>query len=112
VDGLYHRRRGRQLLDGVLDPAGWVDAGLWGSRMSRTPVTSGDRLAPMLGHDHRRVAAIVVSDLPAGARADPAAGSLVLHQGRRAARVAARGRGAAPHQPETAAGLGGPGALR
>ena len=27
VDGLYHRRRGRQLLDGVLDPAGWVDAG-------------------------------------------------------------------------------------
>ena len=26
VDGLYHRRRGQQLLDGVLDPAGWVDA--------------------------------------------------------------------------------------
>src|SRR5690349_3341045 len=27
VDALYHRRRGQQLLDGVLDPAGWVDAG-------------------------------------------------------------------------------------
>src|SRR5512144_2854171 len=27
VDGLYHRRRGRQLLDGALDPDRWVDAG-------------------------------------------------------------------------------------
>src|SRR5512133_580591 len=27
VDALYHRRRGQQLLDGVLDPEGWVDAG-------------------------------------------------------------------------------------
>ena len=27
VDGLYHRRRGWQLLDGPLDPAGGVDAG-------------------------------------------------------------------------------------
>ena len=27
VDALYHRRRGQQLLDGVLDPDGWVDAG-------------------------------------------------------------------------------------
>jgi hypothetical protein len=36
--------------------------------MSRTRVTSGDRLASMLGHDHRRVAATVVSNLPAGAR--------------------------------------------
>jgi hypothetical protein len=27
VDGLYHRRRGWQLLDGQLDPAGGVDAG-------------------------------------------------------------------------------------
>ena len=25
---------------------------MWGSRTSRTRVTSGDRLAPMLGHDH------------------------------------------------------------
>jgi hypothetical protein len=38
--------------------------GLWGSRMSRTPVTSGDWLAPMLGHDHHRVTAVVVFDLP------------------------------------------------
>ncbi len=27
VDALCHRRRGQQLLDGVLDPHGWVDAG-------------------------------------------------------------------------------------
>src|SRR3569833_2984774 len=27
VDALYHRRRGRQLLDGMLDPDGWVEAG-------------------------------------------------------------------------------------
>ena len=27
VDALYHRRRGQQVLDGVLDPDGWVDAG-------------------------------------------------------------------------------------
>ena len=85
---------------------------VWGSRMSRTPVTSGDRLAPMLGHDHRRVAAAVVSDLPAGARADPAAGPLVLHQGRRAPRAAPRGRCPSAQQPETTYGLGGPSDLR
>src|ERR671910_3723285 len=27
VDGLYHRRRGQQLLDVLLDPHGWVGAG-------------------------------------------------------------------------------------
>ena len=27
VDALYHRRRGQQLLEGVLDPDGWVEAG-------------------------------------------------------------------------------------
>src|SRR4029450_2822890 len=27
VDALYHRRRGQQLLDGVVDPDGWVEAG-------------------------------------------------------------------------------------
>ncbi len=27
ADALYHRRRGQQLLDGVLDPEGWVEAG-------------------------------------------------------------------------------------
>lgn len=35
VDGLYHRRRGQQLLEGVLDPHGWVDAG--GGRRWRPP---------------------------------------------------------------------------
>lgn len=27
VEGLYHRRRARALLDGELDPAGWLVAG-------------------------------------------------------------------------------------
>jgi hypothetical protein len=27
VDALYHRRRGQQLLDGVVDPDGWVEGG-------------------------------------------------------------------------------------
>ena len=31
-----------------------VRRGLWGSIMSRTPMTSGDRRSPTLGHDHRR----------------------------------------------------------
>ncbi len=33
-----------------------ISATLWGSRMSRTPVTSGHSHTPLLGHDHRRVA--------------------------------------------------------
>ena len=59
--------------------------------MSRTPVTSGHSRTPLLGHDHRRVATAFLSDLPAGARADPAAGSLVLQQERRPPRAAALG---------------------
>lgn len=39
VDGLYHRRRGQQLLDGVLDPHGWVDAG--GGRLNRPGFRGG-----------------------------------------------------------------------
>ena len=75
-------------------------------------LTSGDRRSPAVGHDRRRVAAAAVSDLPAGARAGPADGPHVLHQGRRAPRAAARGRRAPPHQPETTPGLGGPGRVR
>jgi hypothetical protein len=86
--------------------------GVWGSRMSRTPVTSGDWLAPMLGHDRRRVAAIAVPDLPSYARTAPAHRPHVRHQGRRTARPPARGRRAPPHEPQTPSGLGRPGRVR
>ena len=50
VDALYHRRRGEQLLDGVLDPQGWVDAG--GGRRWRPPnISSLARARARLGAD-------------------------------------------------------------
>jgi transposase IS4-like protein/DDE family transposase len=50
VDALYHRRRGQQLLDGVLDPAGWVQAG--GGRRWRPPnISSLSRARTRLGAD-------------------------------------------------------------
>jgi Insertion element 4 transposase N-terminal/Transposase DDE domain len=50
VDALYHRRRGQQLLDGVLDPHGWVDAG--GGRRWRPPnISSLARARTKLGAD-------------------------------------------------------------
>jgi len=50
VDALYHRRRGEQLLDGVLDPEGWVDAG--GGRRWRPPnISSLARARSRLGSD-------------------------------------------------------------
>jgi len=50
VDALYHRRRGQQLLDGVLDPHGWVDAG--GGRRWRPPnISSLARARSRLGAD-------------------------------------------------------------
>jgi hypothetical protein len=50
VDALYHRRRGRQLLDGVLDPAGWVDAGA-GRRWRPPNISSLARARARLGAD-------------------------------------------------------------
>ena len=50
VDGLYHRRRGRQLLDGALDPAGWVDAGQ-GRRWRPPNISSLSRARARLGAD-------------------------------------------------------------
>jgi transposase IS4-like protein/DDE family transposase len=50
VDGPYHRRRGRQLLDGVLDPAGWVDAGQ-GRRWRPPNISSLSRARTRLGAD-------------------------------------------------------------
>ena len=50
VDALYHRRRGQQLLDGVLDPHGWVEAG--GGRRWRPPnISSLARARTKLGAD-------------------------------------------------------------
>jgi hypothetical protein len=50
VDALYHRRRGQQLLDGVLDPAGWVDAGE-GRRWRPPNISSLSRARARLGAD-------------------------------------------------------------
>src|SRR6187397_889447 len=71
VDALYHRRRGEQLLGGVLDPDGWVEAG-----------------------DGRRWRPPNISLAVAGA--DPVGGRPVAHavrRGRRPGRRPGRGRG-------------------
>jgi hypothetical protein len=50
VDALYHRRRGEQLLGGVLDPDGWVEAG--GGRRWRPPnISSLARARTRVGAD-------------------------------------------------------------
>jgi hypothetical protein len=54
VDGLYHRRRGQQLLDGYLDPDGWVEAGA--GRRWRPPAGSSlGRARARLGSDPLRM---------------------------------------------------------
>lgn len=50
IDALYHRRRGQQLLDGVLDPAGWVDAEA-GRRWRPPNISSLSRARARLGAD-------------------------------------------------------------
>jgi len=70
VDGLYHRRRGRQLLDGQLDPAGWVDAGQ-GRRWRPPNISSLSRARARLGADplhmlFDQVAGLVGADDAAG----------------------------------------------
>jgi hypothetical protein len=50
VDALYHRRRGQQLLDGVLDPEGWVEAGA-GRRWRPPNISSLARARTRLGAD-------------------------------------------------------------
>ena len=54
VDALYHRRRGQQLLEGVLDPDGWVDAG------------AGRVVVIVNGGRGSRAASLTVNDRPAG----------------------------------------------
>ena len=50
VDALYHRRRGEQLLGGVLDPDGWVEAGA-GRRWRPPNISSLARARTRLGAD-------------------------------------------------------------
>jgi hypothetical protein len=50
VDALYHRRRGEQLLEGVLDPHGWVQAGD-GRRWRPPNISSLSRARTRLGAD-------------------------------------------------------------
>jgi len=50
VDGLFHRRRGQQLLDGDLDPRGWVEAGQ-GRRWRPPNISSLARARARLGAD-------------------------------------------------------------
>ena len=50
VDALYHRRRGRQLLEGVLDPDGWVMPGQ-GRRWRPPNISTLSRARTRLGAD-------------------------------------------------------------
>jgi Insertion element 4 transposase N-terminal/Transposase DDE domain len=50
VDALYHRRRGQELLEGVWDPDGWVDAGE-GRRWRPPNISSLARARTRLGAD-------------------------------------------------------------
>src|SRR6185312_10357548 len=58
-----------------------------GSRMMHMSLTGRDGRSTATGHDLRRVVAAVAPDLPAHARAAPADGSHVQHQGHRAPRA-------------------------
>ena len=54
ADGLYHRRRGEDLLAGRLDPDGWVDAGA-GRRWRPPNISSLSRARDKLGADPVRM---------------------------------------------------------
>ena len=54
ADGLYHRRRGEDLLAGQLDPDGWVDAGA-GRRWRPPNISSLSRARGKLGADPLRM---------------------------------------------------------
>jgi hypothetical protein len=53
---------------------------LWGSRTWHTPLTSGDRRPPAVGHDRHCVAALAISDLLADSETGPATGTNDVHQ--------------------------------
>ena len=54
VDGLYHRRRGEELLAGYYDPQGWVEAGA-GRRWRPPNISSLSRARARLGSDPLRM---------------------------------------------------------
>ncbi|GAC1385823.1 MAG: IS4 family transposase [Acidimicrobiales bacterium] len=73
VDALYHRRRGQQLLDGVLDPEGWVHDG--GGRRWRPPnISSLSRARSRLGADPLHMLFDQVAGPVGGSAADGAVG--------------------------------------
>jgi hypothetical protein len=70
ADGLYHRRRGEDLLAGQLDPDGWVDAGA-GRRWRPPNISSLSRARDKLGADplhmlFEHAAGLVAADGAAG----------------------------------------------
>jgi hypothetical protein len=71
VDGLYHRRRGQQLLDGVLDPDRWVDAGQ-GLRWRPPNISNLSRARARLGADPLHMLFDAVAG-PVGGSADGSA---------------------------------------
>ena len=73
VDALYHRRRGQQLLDGVLDPHGWVEAGD-GRRWRPPNISSLSRARARLGADPLHMLFDEVAGPVGGPAADDAAG--------------------------------------
>jgi Insertion element 4 transposase N-terminal len=70
ADGLYHRRRGEDLLAGQLDPDGWVDAGA-GRRWRLPNISSLSRARGKLGADPLRM---LFEEVAGPAGADGAAG--------------------------------------
>src|SRR5689334_20437155 len=73
VDGLYHRRRGQQLLAGVLDPAGWVDAGQ-GRRWPPPNIANLARARARLGADPLHMLFEQVAGPVGGSPGDPLPG--------------------------------------
>jgi len=73
VDALYHRRRGEQLLGGVLDPDGWVEAGD-GRRWRPPNISSLSRARTRLGADPLHMLFDEVAGPVGGSAADGAAG--------------------------------------
>ena len=78
VDGLYHRRRGRDLLAGQLDQDGWVD----GYR-GRAPVAVAEHLLAVAGADEVKGLSLVAGGLGQHRRGGAGAGEadLVAGQG-------------------------------
>jgi hypothetical protein len=73
VDALYHRRRGEQLLGGVLDPDGWVEAGD-GRRWRPPNISSLSRARTRLGADPLHMLFDQVAGPVGGSAADGAVG--------------------------------------